>query len=566
MDNFYLAALVSEIERSLVGNVISHVALTEEGLRLDFNDGQMLVAHLDPSGPGIHLGCGKRSFDSDRPASHPFLAVLRRVAHKAKVVGVSKDRADRIVRFALEYYDAGGSRARSWLVLLLGGRGANALMTDSDWRIEAALKERKGHEPGSLISPGTEDAGFLKAPESLDPSMNQDEVLAAFFETGPLSSPLLKREFLARSHDWAPVEALKSLLGDLLETPPRPSIYSALPLEEIGDRTIDLKTGLILSHIDLTQARGLQRFEFDSPSAAAERYYAARSAARAFQTDFESVRHSLVLRIRRLEATIRALEEDRARFEDPDRLKRQGDLLLAQLTTATVEGSMARVVDYYDPEQREIRIEVDAALTLQESASRYFSRYQKAKRGLAAVESRLTVVKGKAERLNSLQGALAEARDRQSLARLKVAVSSLFGERASTSTAKQRPGNVRKTARRFVSSDGYEIVVGKKDRDNDYVTFRLARSQDLWLHAADYPGSHVIVRNPNRRAIPLRTIQEAAELAAFYSQAKQQGKAAVHYTEKKFVTKPPRAKPGLVRLSSFKTILVEPRCNLQRIE
>ena len=120
--------------------------------------------------------------------------------------------------------------------------------------------------------------------------------------------------------------------------------------------------------------------------------------------------------------------------------------------------------------------------------------------------------------------------------------------------------------RRFLSSEGFEILVGRKDRDNDLLTFRVAQSLDIFLHAADYPGSHVIIRNPNRKPVPQQTIQEAAELAAFFSQAKTQGKAAVHYTEKKSVTKPPRAKPGLVRLSSFKTIMVQPRCVLERME
>jgi predicted ribosome quality control (RQC) complex YloA/Tae2 family protein len=78
------------------------------------------------------------------------------------------------------------------------------------------------------------------------------------------------------------------------------------------------------------------------------------------------------------------------------------------------------------------------------------------------------------------------------------------------------------------------------------------------MHAADYPGSHVVIRNPNRKEVPQRTLLEAAQLAAFYSQGKKQTKAAVNYTEKKFVNKPKRAAPGLVRLASFKTILVEP--------
>ncbi len=116
-----------------------------------------------------------------------------------------------------------------------------------------------------------------------------------------------------------------------------------------------------------------------------------------------------------------------------------------------------------------------------------------------------------------------------------------------------------KGARRFISSDGFEILVGKKAKDNDYLTFRIAKSLDLWMHAADYPGSHVVIRVPNRKELPNRTLVEAAQLAAFYSDAREKPKAAVNYTQKKFVNKPKRAAPGLVSLASFKTILVEPK-------
>ncbi|MCA1625408.1 MAG: NFACT RNA binding domain-containing protein, partial [Acidobacteria bacterium] len=114
-------------------------------------------------------------------------------------------------------------------------------------------------------------------------------------------------------------------------------------------------------------------------------------------------------------------------------------------------------------------------------------------------------------------------------------------------------------ARRYVSSDGFEILVGKGAKDNDFLTFRMAKSSDLWLHAADYPGSHVVVKNPNRTEIPQKTLIEAAQIAAFFSQAKTQAKVAVHYTQKKFVNKPKGAVAGLVSLASFKTILVEPK-------
>jgi predicted ribosome quality control (RQC) complex YloA/Tae2 family protein len=137
------------------------------------------------------------------------------------------------------------------------------------------------------------------------------------------------------------------------------------------------------------------------------------------------------------------------------------------------------------------------------------------------------------------------------------------------STPKQAPQSKKKKAeagfkgaRRFVSSDGFEILVGKKAKDNDYLTFRIASSLDLWLHAADYPGSHVVVRNKGKKEIPNRTLVEAAELAAFYSDAREQPKTAVNYTQKKFVNKPRRAAAGLVSLASFKTILVEPRVSV----
>ncbi|MDQ3586567.1 MAG: NFACT RNA binding domain-containing protein, partial [Acidobacteriota bacterium] len=102
-------------------------------------------------------------------------------------------------------------------------------------------------------------------------------------------------------------------------------------------------------------------------------------------------------------------------------------------------------------------------------------------------------------------------------------------------------------------------------KDNDQLTFRVARPHDTWLHAADYPGSHVIVRNHARTSdIPHRTIIEAAQLAAHFSQAKRDAKVAVNYTQRKFIQKPKGAAPGLVRLSSFRTLLVEPRIGVER--
>lgn len=131
---------------------------------------------------------------------------------------------------------------------------------------------------------------------------------------------------------------------------------------------------------------------------------------------------------------------------------------------------------------------------------------------------------------------------------------------------KKRAEAAFKGARPFVSSDGFEILVGKKAADNDFLTFRIARSLEMWLHAADYPGSHVIICNPQKKEIPDRTLIEAAELAAFYSDARDQPKAAVHYTQRKFVNKPRKASPGLVSLASHRTIMVKPQITARKKE
>ncbi|MDQ6653336.1 MAG: NFACT RNA binding domain-containing protein, partial [Acidobacteriota bacterium] len=144
----------------------------------------------------------------------------------------------------------------------------------------------------------------------------------------------------------------------------------------------------------------------------------------------------------------------------------------------------------------------------------------------------------------------------------------MFEDRKDKATGrkKQKASPTLPGMRRYRSSDGYEVIVGRTARDNDQLTFRLARPNDLWLHAGDYPGSHVIVRNISRRDVPHRTIMEAAQLAAKFSQANKDSKVIIHYTRRKFLSKPKGAAPGLVRMSSFKTITVKPGDNIERIK
>ena len=120
---------------------------------------------------------------------------------------------------------------------------------------------------------------------------------------------------------------------------------------------------------------------------------------------------------------------------------------------------------------------------------------------------------------------------------------------------------------RAFNCEGFEILIGRNSRENDELTFRVAGPDDFWMHVADYSGSHVVVRNPSKaRVLPDSVLSKAAQLAAYYSQARNSSKVEVHYTLRKHVSKPRKAKAGLVKLATFESIRVEPRNWLEELE
>jgi len=144
---------------------------------------------------------------------------------------------------------------------------------------------------------------------------------------------------------------LESLLNDLFDRSPQPLFYSRLPLDQVGQVVLNPRADLLLSHIELAQARGLISYRFSSLSEAADEYYTARSQAMSLRAEHSILKHNLGREVSKRESAIRAIESDRSRFDQPDKLKRFGDLLLANLANARIEGSKAIVVDYYDPDQ-----------------------------------------------------------------------------------------------------------------------------------------------------------------------------------------------------------------------
>jgi predicted ribosome quality control (RQC) complex YloA/Tae2 family protein len=570
VDNFYLSALVREVIPEVQGRTVVRASLETSTLLIDLRltGGRQLLASLDRTTPALYLSNEVATHSlTGKSASTFFLSLLRKHVVDARLVKLWKEPMDRIVQIDFQKLDAGDNKVQLSLRLAFTGRSANAYLTDAQGTVMGRLFERDLTDPVAQPNPSLETVGPPNLTTDLNESTTQSEVLDRFFGTGSMFGPQLKNEFQARCKDSSPAAAFNSLIDDLFKRDPLPLLYSRLPLDQIQQVVINPRSDLLLSHIELAQARGLLRFQFSSLSEAADQYYSARGRAMALRAEYAALKQTLTREISKRESAITAIDSDRARFEHPERLKQYGDLILANLSNARINGTQVTVVDYYDPNQAETQIEIPEGATLKQAAADYFARYQKARRALAAIASRERGVSLVLDPLKLLLFRLEQEPTFTCIAEVGKAAEQLLGTTKSTRRDKDKPRGkgVNAFGRRFKSSDGYEIVVGRNDRDNDALTFRVARPHDIWLHAADYPGSHAIIRNPTREALPHRTITEAAELAAFYSQAKREGKAAVHYAQKKFVSKPPRAKPGLVRLSSFKTILVEPRCSLERL-
>jgi predicted ribosome quality control (RQC) complex YloA/Tae2 family protein len=296
--------------------------------------------------------------------------------------------------------------------------------------------------------------------------------------------------------------------------------------------------------------------EDQSVSEALDKHFLALDEAREFEVLADSARAKNRQDIAKLKRLAKNLNSDLVEHGDAERWKRFGDLLLANQNTAERKGNVVCVTDLFNESAPVIEVEADENDSIAEAAQKYFRRYAKARNARTAIESRLKDLEVERRRLEKV----AEEMERAIADRNEEFLRNFVGKKAPKGPAtKGKEAALPSGIRTYISSDGFEIMVGKKATDNDYLTSRIANSRDTWMHAADYPGSHVIIRNPNKKEIPHRTMIEAAQLAAFYSQGKKQPKAAVHYTLKKFVSKPKGAAPGLVRLASFKTILVQPK-------
>ena len=293
----------------------------------------------------------------------------------------------------------------------------------------------------------------------------------------------------------------------------------------------------------LTMYEDLDAQSFEDMSGLLESYYAVKNTLtrihqksadlrRVVQTALERTRKKYDLQLKQLQDT-----------EKREKYKVWGELIHTYGYGVPEGARSMQALNYYTNE--EITIPLDSTLTAQENAKRYFDKYGKLKRTFEAVTKLLEETRNEIEHLESIQTALDMALTEEDLAPVREELVEYGYIRRKSGRNSGKKPKLSSRPYHYLSSDGFDIYVGKNNFQNDELTFQFASGNDWWFHAKGVPGSHVILKSEGRE-LPDRAFEEAGRLAAYYSKNRGGDKVEIDYVEKKHVKKPGGGKPGFV--------------------
>lgn len=560
LDAVTVSALAKELNERLEGGRIDKVQQPER---------DMLLLSLRAKGENLRLviaagtgnaraGITRGSFEN--PAEPPmFCMLMRKHLVGARILSVTQPEYERLLIFTLDTHDELGVQSEKKLAVELIGRSANAVLIGADGRIIDCMRRMdfagdalRRMLPGMIyrLPPKQEKPVFF----ALDPAQRR-ALIASADKTVPVDkwlmdsfsalSPLICRELAYRcNNDYvnlpdacdALCEAVAAgeLAPWLISIDGKPKDFSFMAISQYGP------------------AAQLERY--DSFSEMLDTFYTRRD--RAEQQRRRS--HDLTKTVRTLrdrqQRKLAAQREELRRTEGREDIRHQAELVTANIYRLRRGDRSLECEDYYDPACPVVHIELDPLKTPQQNAAALYKEYNK----LKAAEQHLTVLTREGERqldyLNSVLDELERAETDRDL-------SDIRRELTETGYIRARKGGKAERVKpqsplKFVSDDGLEILAGRSNAQNDELTLKLARRTDYWLHTQRVHGSHVIIRCEGEEPPP-RTLEQAAGIAAYYSQARGAGKVQVDYTMVRNVRKPSGALPGKVIYTDHKTVLAE---------
>lgn len=573
IDAVFLESLRCELQQQLLSCRVDKVQQPERDTILlsmrGPNGGGKLLLTASPNHPRIQL----TSLSFENPAQPPmFCMLLRKHLTGGRLVSISQPPLERLVELTFDCIDEMGTPCQKKLILEIMGRNSNLILTGADGRILDCLRrvdfemsEQRQVLPGLYYHlPPTQgkrspwDASEQDLLALLGAQKTQKTADSFLLETFGGLSPLLCRELAYAV--FGQVDLDLSQLTDAQREDAAGKLFAALDRLHTGKRTpvilVRDERPWDFTCIPIRQYEGLIAQEPQpSFSALLDTFYAKRDSLERMRQKTQALRKTLTNLHNR---TARKLANQQKELEatfDREHLRRLGDIVTANLHVISRGQARLTAVDFYDPEMKEIDIPLNPAISPQQNAAKFYKDYQKAK----TAEKVLTeqIAKGEAE-LSYLASVLDE-------------LSRVESERDMQDIRQEltEGGYLRETGQKkkmkipaskpmvFRSSDGFEILVGRNNRQNDLLTCKLAQKQDIWLHTQKIHGSHVIIACASETP-PDRTVTEAMQLAAYFSQAREGQNVPVDYTRVKNVKKPAGAKPGMVIYDHYSTAVVTP--------
>lgn len=522
------------------------------------------------------------SVSPENPMQPPMLCMLlRKKLLGAKLIAIRQPELERLLHFDFDSINELGDHVTLTLTMEVMGRYSNVILTDENGKIVDALK-RVDAEMSSqrLILPGLTyhlpppqeklcvlSASAKEVQEGLDAIPGDMELGKALLSVLQGVSPVVCRELafqVGRGQELTVktldeeqrfrvgffYQKLKETTEEISGVPHmavspqgKPMDFSFVEIHQYG-------TGAVVR-------RG------ESFSALLDEFYRERDHQERMRVREQDLLRLLSNHSERLSRKINAQQGELEQCALRDSLRVAGDLISANLYALPKGAESADLPNYYEEEQPLVHIKLDPALTPSQNAQKYYKEYRKAKTAEEKLTEQIAIARRELEYLDSVLDALSRAETEQDLSEIRAELGEQGYLRVIRSK-KQKAAAV-SAPEKYTVSDGFTVLVGKNNRQNDRLTMKLANNNDIWFHVKNIPGSHTILVTEGRTPTP-RAMEEAAMLAAGHSRARNSAQVPVDYTQVRNVSKPQGAKPGMVIYVNYKTIFVDPASSLKSLE
>ena len=574
LDALCLSGVVAELKPILTGAKIDkvHQPGRDEmilALRLGRGNGRLLLS-ASPNHPRLQM----TELSRENPDAPPmFCMLLRKHLMGGRILSVEQPHLERIVELRLEVLDELGDRKERRLILEAMGRRANLVLVDDQGRIVDCLRRVDGDMSAQRqLLPGL----FYRLPpamEKADPTAldggewlrrveqapGESRVDHWLLDTFGGWSPLVCREIAFRAGGRVDVtfdelgpqgrvrvgEAAEALLKTVRENNFTPTVIS------VEKRPKDFTFFPAEQYEEAGECTAYPTF-----SALMDRFYEQRENQERIRQKGQDLIRSVTNARDRTARKLANQQRELEATQDRERLRQFGDIITSNLHAMERGMATLRAMDFYDPEGGEVEIKLDPLLTPQQNAAKYYKEYNKAK----TAEEMLTIQLEKGRReldyLNSVLENITLAEGERDLQEIRQELADT-GYLRRQIKGRDKGRRLSPKPMEFRSTAGLRISVGKNNMQNDLLTCKQAFKSDIWFHTQKIHGSHVILWTGGAQP-DLQSLNEAACLAAWFSQGRESGKVPVDYTPVKYVKKPAGARPGMVVYTTYETAWVTP--------